>query len=398
MPHPEPQSLLEDGSFQRFLTELGQLSPAQAALKARGRFESSRELSTLFQCYRKAEKKIPSFLKLLPALDQRSLEQCTSESIAKRKAELLSGGKTLLSISGGLGIDEWAFAEKFALIKGLDPDERLNRMVRYNWKMAELDEQILRLDLSAEAYLEQFPEARFDCIYADPDRRTGRSKSDPGQHSPDVFALMPRLLGITESVWVKFSPLLDTDWLAGQEYVQQIWCLAEKQEMKEVLVHFARHTAQSLLFGSIHLMGNAQEQVYTYRGARTSFTETEEVLDWVYIPDTAMTHSRLSFECAREMGMPCLSKSGQIFTSSEMQVSWPGRRFRYQKHFPYHRKKLQKYVEEEEVSGAIVMLRGSSLKAEDVKKLFRLRESGSDILLFTRAGRQEMVFHLKEPV
>lgn len=397
MHHPEPQTLIEDGSFQGFLNEFGHLSPDQAALKARGKYAFYRELSTLLQVYRKAEKKIPDLLQILPALDQKSLEQCTSEVIAGYKARLFSSGKKLLSISGGLGIDERALSDNFEQVISLDPDVRLNRMVRYNWHKAQLGARISRLDLSAEEYLRLEPQHEFDCIYADPDRRSGKNKSDPGEHTPDVFALMDKLLQMSPEVWVKFSPLLDTAWLAQQAHVQEIWCLAQQHEMKEVLVKFGRESGQEIRYGSAHIKNDGSKDEFMFRGFRTNpIRELDVQAKWIYIPDAAMTHSRLSFECARERRLHCLSKSGQVFGSDVLHTSWPGRVYFHCAHFPFQLKKLQKYVEMEGISGSIFLLRGTSLRSETLRKQLKIKENGPDVLLFSRNSRQEIVFHLRE--
>lgn len=396
MHHPEPQALIEDGSFQRFLNEFGQYPTDRAALKAHGKYPFARELSALMQCYRKAEKKIPSLLQILPALDQKSLEQCTSESVAKYKTQLIKGGKSLLNISGGLGIDEWALSAVFEQITSLDPDVRLNKMVRYNWQKAHLGHRITRMDISAEDYLLQFQETSFDCIYADPDRRSGKSKSDPGEHAPDVFRLMPELLRISPQVWVKFSPLLDTAWLSAQPYVGEIWCLAQQNEMKEVLVKFERKPAGDILYGSVHLKNDGSADEYIHRGNKITLEESQTPVQWIYLPDASMTHSRLSFERAQELGLYCLSKTGQIFGSDTLYPSWQGRTFRQLSHFPFQFKKLQKYVEIEGISGAILLQRGTALRADNLRKKLKLKETGPEILMFGRTSRQEMVFHLRE--
>ena len=116
----------------------------------------------------KIQLKLPMHFQARCITTQKGFEQCTSEIIAQWKASHFPAN-TLLSLTGGLGIDDWAWAKNGSSVMSLDPDESLNAVVRYNWARLGID--ATRLESTAEMWLEAYPDARFDFVYVDPDRR-----------------------------------------------------------------------------------------------------------------------------------------------------------------------------------------------------------------------------------
>lgn len=167
---------------------------------------------------------------------QKGFEQCTSEIIAQWKASHFPAN-TLLSLTGGLGIDDWAWAKNGSSVISLDPDESLNAIVRYNWARLGID--ATRLESTAEMWLEANPDARFDLVYVDPDRRPqGVRKSFQAEdYLPNVFELIKKY-GVIGKMWlIKLSPMTDPNWIFNHfECQTEIMSIGYKNEAKEILV------------------------------------------------------------------------------------------------------------------------------------------------------------------
>ena len=160
----------------------------------------------------KIQLKLPQHFTARCVVTQKGFEQCTSEIIAEWKALNFPANK-ILSLTGGLGIDDWAWSKSGSTVLSLDPDESLNAVVRYNW--TRLGIEATRLESTAEMWLEANPDARFDLVYVDPDRRPqGARKSFQAEdYLPNVFDLI-QVYGAVGKLWlIKLSPMTDPHWI-----------------------------------------------------------------------------------------------------------------------------------------------------------------------------------------
>ena len=184
----------------------------------------------------KIQVKLPMHFQARCAVTQKGFEQCTSEIIARWKAQNFPA-KTLLSLTGGLGIDDWAWSNSGSNVLSLDPDESLNEVVRYNW--ARLGISATRLESTAEMWFDANPDRRFDMVYVDPDRRPqGTRKSFQAEdYLPNVFDLI-EVHGAVGKLWlIKLSPMTDPNWIFNHfEYHTEIMSIGYKNEAKEILV------------------------------------------------------------------------------------------------------------------------------------------------------------------
>ena len=193
-------------------------------------------------CRKKAADKLPGWIEAKCLFATTPLEQATSESVAKVKAALF-GGETMLSLTGGLGVDDAAFSKSFGKIKSIDTDACLNSLVRLNYKLLGCH-NIDRIDTSAEAFLASQNEV-FEFFYCDPDRRPGghRQASDARQYSPNVFELFHRYRESAKMWLIKLSPMTDLTWIRRQfNQPCRIYILYFKREIKELLVQIGMGT------------------------------------------------------------------------------------------------------------------------------------------------------------
>jgi hypothetical protein len=184
----------------------------------------------------KIQGKLPMHFQARCAVTQKGFEQCTSEIIARWKAQNFPAN-TLLSLTGGLGIDDWAWSNSGSTVISLDPDESLNEVVRHNW--ARLGIAATRLESTAEMWLATNPDMRFDMVYVDPDRRPqGTRKSFQAEdYLPNVFDLI-KVHGSVGKLWlIKLSPMTDPNWIFNHfECHTEIMSIGYKNEAKEILV------------------------------------------------------------------------------------------------------------------------------------------------------------------
>ena len=142
---------------------------------------------------------------------------------------------TVLDLTGGLGVDSWAFSQVAERVVYFERNEELVEAARRNFARLGADNIELRCEtVTPETEL---PEA--DLIYADPARRdaAGRKVFLLEDCTPDILTLLPMLLRKAPAVLLKLSPMADLTMLAERlgPALQEIHVVELDGEVKELL-------------------------------------------------------------------------------------------------------------------------------------------------------------------
>ncbi len=252
---------------------------------ARGRFASSvpdfdLALTTL-EVRRKLRDKVPEWY-ALPALQyplRISGEQCSSTPTARYKADVALAAVLpassadpvapcpyrLADLTGGLGVDSWAFAQRFGQVLYNEMRPELASAAAHNFRELGLTNIHVRncelvpaasaasqIDSASQAFgssdsalptgytvaqvLDGF---RPDIIFLDPARRSadGRKVFRLEDCQPDVLQLLPELLAACPRLLLKLSPMADITLCCKQlRNVSQVHVVAAEGECKELLL------------------------------------------------------------------------------------------------------------------------------------------------------------------
>lgn len=216
-----------------FIANNGQRSPADIALDARKYPELDiKKMAHQIQARQKLADKLPSWVAekkvFFPA--SISLEQSSSESTAKYKASLVSG--RLIDITGGMGVDTWAFAHTCTHVTYVEMQEELASFTEYNHKVL----GVKNIMYYAKNGLDVLNQVEIDWIYVDPARRNAQGEKvilfkDCQPNVLDVIAQHP-----TKKILIKTSPVLDISRAVNElGGVSQVYVVSTKQEVKELL-------------------------------------------------------------------------------------------------------------------------------------------------------------------
>ena len=172
-----------------------------------------------------------------------ALEQCSSSATASYKALLAGQAKQLhllLDLTGGLGVDSWAFSQVAERVVYFEQNAELAAAAARNFAKLGADNIEVRNEtVTPETEL---PEA--DLIYADPARRSaaGRKVFLLEDCTPDILTLLPMLLRKAPVVLLKLSPMADLAMLAGRlgPTLQEIHVVESDGEVKELLCLLVR--------------------------------------------------------------------------------------------------------------------------------------------------------------
>ena len=174
-----------------------------------------------------------------------SLEQCSSSATALYKQALIASRSgelaadvplgTVLDLTGGLGVDSWAFALVSERVVYFERSEELAAAAGRNFQRLGAG----NIDVRCETVTPQTELPEADLIYADPARRdaAGRKVFLLEDCTPDILTLLPMLLRKAPAVLVKLSPMADLAMLAERfgPALREIHVVECDGEVKELL-------------------------------------------------------------------------------------------------------------------------------------------------------------------
>lgn len=173
------------------------------------------------------------------------LEQCSSAAAALHKAALMPAGGRVADLTGGLGVDSWAFSRRCAAVFYNERNEELRKAVQDNYSrlgVENVEFHSFSIELPEEErcdWMDCLREFKPDWIYVDPARRgaVGQKVFRPQDCQPDVIGLMPVLRSITPNILIKLSPMADLSILteAFGPCLKEIQIVGVGAEVKELL-------------------------------------------------------------------------------------------------------------------------------------------------------------------
>lgn len=353
---------IKDIDFQFFITQLGLLQ--------------------------RSKHKLPTYYHRRCLFTSKSLQQATSEQVAQFRASLFHGER-LIDLTGGLGSDDAAFAGQFKEVLGIDPDKNLNELVRINFLKLNLN-NVTRLDGCAEDLWENLPPA--DLIFCDPDRRPVKDGRSHALESllPDITELYPKIFHKYPRILTKISPLFDIHEIIKKfNHVAAIWCIAYKNEMKEVCFLIDKMAAETQ--PKIFAVNLTAKDNYIYPGTMSPSVETPNISDkpqsFFLEPDHALIHSGLWKKLAVEKSYSILNTSTPLlFSDNPIPVHF-GRSFELIKCFPFKKEIFKNYIQNKSITSANISFRGmSQMNPAQLLKKFKIQQGGENYFFFPQGS------------
>ena len=250
-------------------------------------------------------------------------EQCSSSATALYKAGLLKSCRSIADLTGGLGVDCWAFAQSAEKVYHNELNPELSEAVKANF--AKLG--IANVEFSSEdaaQRLESLPQV--DSIYLDPSRRDGAGKKVflVEDCRPDVLTLLPRLLEKAPTTVVKLSPMADLTMLRERfgPKLRELHVVSLKGEVKELLLILSREDNQEVSITATDLQSaltfSPEEE---QQASATYLTEVQELSDGLlYEPDPSITKAgAFKLPCER-WGLKKLGRFTHLYLASDKQA------------------------------------------------------------------------------
>lgn len=329
----------------------------------------------------KALQKIPAWRNaglIFPATNL--VEQASSQATALYKASLVQGTR-FADLTAGMGVDGWAFAQKFKGGFCIEKDAVSAEILAHNFTSLGL-EHIRIVHDDCLNFLNRADENAYDVIYLDPQRRDGAQKGKYRleQCEPNILQLLPLLKTKARLVMLKTSPMLDiVETLRVLGCVNAVHVLEYKKDCKEVVYCMAPGRESAI--DSIEINAAALDE--TGRAIQNfSFTVGQEKntradfampLKYLYEPGPAFQKAGGYNSMAARYNLHKLHPSTHLYSSGALCADFPGRVFEIQS--------IHRFNDEEmRLERANITLRNFPGTAEDLRKKLRLKDGGDDTL------------------
>lgn len=350
---------------------------------------SSSELAQQLTGLQKAEKKLPTWFKNSNIYypQKLNLEQTSSETTAKYKASMVKG-KTLIDLTGGLGIDDFFFAENFEEVIHCELNAELSEIAVHNFK------QLGRKNISVKnvdsiEYLKE-TDQDFDCIYADPARRdnAGGKVFRLADCLPNVPENLNLFFSKSDSILIKTSPLLDLQaGILELRFVAEIHIVAVHNEVKELLWLLKKENRSETKIKTLNFTKKGLEEFEGILNKPTAEVNYSLPQNFLYEPNTAIMKSGLFNEIASQTQTEKLHANSHLYTS-EKGINFPGRKFKIIDIEDYKPGTLKKKFKNLKAN---ITTRNFPESVVVLRKKFKIKDGGKNYLFFTTNINNEKI-------
>ena len=204
---------------------------------------------TTLEVRRKLKNKVPEWY-AVPSLvypSRLSGEQCSSSETARYKSEVVrchsersEGIWRVADLTGGMGVDAWAFSQVAEEVLYNEMQVELVRATELNFRELGVTNAVFRnCRIEPGKVAEVLDGFRPDVIFLDPARRAedGRKVFLIEECQPDVLGLLPELFEAGRYVLLKLSPMADITMACKRlgAHVKEVHVVASGGECKELL-------------------------------------------------------------------------------------------------------------------------------------------------------------------
>ncbi|MCX6216453.1 SAM-dependent methyltransferase [Spirosoma sp.] len=348
-----------------------------------------RKLAAQIAARQKAKEKLPTWyanddLVFPPGL---SVEQASSEQTARYKASFVSGHQ-LLDLTGGMGVDTWAFAERMERVLYVERNPELATLAAHNLPLLGATNVTVQTG-DGLSLLTASDNAPVDWLYLDPHRRdeVGGKVVRLQDCEPDITRPETQLAlrATSKRILLKASPLLDIDLAIRQlaNPVKSVHIVAVEGEVKEVLFILDNQyiNLDKIEVNTVNLLSDRRiEFGFSWDDERSADVAFGDPQTYLYEPNAAVLKAGAFRLVGNRFGLTKLAPNSHLYTSSELQDDFPGRIFRLQQLIKPDAKALKLAVPHLKAN---LTVRNFPQTVAELRKKLSLREGGDVYILAT---------------
>lgn len=359
-------------------------------------------------------RKVPSWFSVIPVPDRESLifpsslstQQCSSENTALYKARVAFqalAADRIADLTGGLGVDSWAFSKCFEKVLYNEANSELAEAVKHNFEVLGCGNITVSNKLLKPGNLKEIlGDFKPDIIFLDPARRSAAGKKVflLEDCQPDVLKLKEELLAASPNLLLKLSPMADITMLLQRlgAAVRELHVVAFDSECKELLLLLQRGWSgpvELILHEDGITLGPFDRTSAPAPGEDNANAADVRPGAILFEPGKALLKAGL-FDYPCTLGYTKLAKHTHLYIAPDSfqatpschsdrsgGISLPGKYFRIEKVLPLQSKTIKEIARQG--IAAEVSTHNVPIKAEDLKKRLHATPSATSHL-FAAAG------------
>lgn len=342
------------------------------------------------QARQKSEKKLPTWFATPNVLypTKLSIEQCSSEILAKHKSKAVNG-KKIIDLTGGFGVDTYYFAQTFEKVIHAEINTDLCQIVAHNAQQLNLKNLEVKSGDGREI-LTQINQ-KFDWIYIDPARRDPQQKKvfRLSDCTPNVVDLLDDYFAFSDKILIKTAPLLDiSQGLKDLPFVEKIEIVSLQNEVRELLWYINKNNTQKPKIVATDYSTDEKSIQLSLPIDDDTTTKYSNPLQFLYEPSPALMKSGNFNYIGRYFDVEKLDQNAHLYTSVTLKDFW-GRRFKVLETLPFSKKTMKNWTNQK----ANISCRNFPMKPEEIKKKFKIKDGGDQYLFFstTDNGNKKLI-------
>lgn len=309
-----------------------------------------------------------------------SLEQSSSDITALHKSKLVSGN-TLVDLTGGMGVDSFAFSKTFKKVYYLEKEPLLCKIAEHNFNQLGAN-NIEVINCESEVFLDKMNFSA-DCIYLDPARRNVNLNKvfKFSDCAPNVIDLLPYLKCKGSSILIKSSPLLDlTQSIQELQEVSVIEIVADNNDCKELLFLIKPEKDINISINCHNLNTNQPSFNIWYEFETKELPEYDLPKNYLYEPNSAILKSGGFNQVATKFKLFKLHVNSHLYSSNELVENFPGRVFSVLNICKYNQKEISNVIKTKQAN---ITARNFPYTVAEIRKKLKLTDGGNTYLFAT---------------
>lgn len=340
---------------------------------------STKELIEQIESKSRSKKKLPHWFNTLNIYypNKLNIEQTSSEETALYKSNLIQG-ETIIDITGGFGVDCWAFSKNFKQVVHCELNSSLSKIVEHNINQLNITNIKTYNGNGIEHVINN--NTKYDWLYVDPSRRNDlKGKVFLLKDClPNVPLHLNNLLEKSDNILIKNSPLIDlTSCIKELNYVKQIHIIALKNEVKEVLVHIEKNYSGNINITATNIDKEISSFNFTYK--KEYLFNLSKPLQYLFEPNASILKAGGFNAIANKLNLTKLHNHSHLYTS-DILVKFPGRSFQIKDVLPYNKKQILKKIPQKKAN---ITTRNFKETVASIRKKTGLKDGGNIYLFFT---------------
>ncbi|TVZ13808.1 class I SAM-dependent methyltransferase [Maribacter sp. MAR_2009_72] len=342
---------------------------------------TSKELVEQIESKAKAKHKLPTWFNTEKIYypNKLNLSQTSSEITAAYKASLLHGS-SLIDLTGGFGVDTYAFAKIMQQVVHIEKNMMLSKIAAHNFEQL----GIANIDFHIEdgiAFL-RANDLIYDWIFIDPSRRDKDNKKVfyLKDCEPNITEQFDFLFSKANNIMVKTGPLLDiNNGLTQMAHVKEIHIIAVSNDVKELLWILNKDYTGEPHIKTINFK-DANPQLFDFilSDEKNALANYSLPRQYLYEPNASILKSGAFQHIANAFSLYKLHLHSHIYTSDKL-ITFPGRRFIILETLDYSKKSIKQL----KLNKANLTTRNFPDNVKEIRKKLKLKEGGYNYLFCT---------------